>query len=167
MRLFALCAVLPLFLTACGGETDPAELTRSGSRALGQGDFATAREDFDLALLEIGEDATNPEYLRAKMGAIEARTKDAPDEAVAMFLALAKKLPDQVGAADYSRIGGRLGDGGHFNQAIELVSAGKTSLPPSAQPTLDKLIQDLGNKAKESGSTGALDALRGLGYVGE
>lgn len=167
MRLFALCAVLPLLVTACGGDTDPVELTRSGSRALGQGDFATAREDFDLALQEIGEDPANPEYLRAKMGAIEARTKDAPDEAVAMFLALAKKLPEQIDAADYSRIGGRLGDGGHFNQAIELASAGKTNLPPSDQPTIEKLIQDLGDKAKESGSAGALDALRGLGYVGE
>ena len=164
MRLSALCAVLPLLLSACGGGSDPAELRRTGSQALGQGDFATARENFDQALAEIGEDPTHPEYLRAKMGAIEARTKDAPDEAVAMFMALALKLPKDVGEVDYSRIGGRLGDGGNFDQAIEVAKAGKKLYPNSAP--LDKLIQDLGDKAKASGQSEALEALQGLGYVG-
>jgi hypothetical protein len=161
MRLSVLCAVLPLLLTACGGGSDPAELRRAGSQALGQGDFATARESFDQALAEIGEDPAHPEYLRAKMGAIEARTKDAPDEAVAMFMALASKLPKDVGEGD----GGRLGDAGNFNQAIEVAKAGKKVHANSA--VLDKLIQDLGDKAKAAGKPDALDELRGLGYVGD
>lgn len=165
MRLSTLlCVALPLLTAGCGG-SDPAELTSSATRALGVGDFAGARAGFDEALQAIGENPAHPDYLRAKMGAIEARTKDAPDEAVAMFLALAKKLPEQVGAADYSRVGGRLGDGGNFDQAIQLASAGKEAFPDSAP--LDKLIQDLGDKAKESGSSEALEALKGLGYVGD
>ena len=102
----------------------------------------------------------------AKMGAIEARTKDHADEAVSMFLALAKKLPDQVGAADFNRIGGRLGDSGNFDQAIELAKAGKDAFPESEH--LDTLVQRLGDqvKAQGSGSSEALKALQGLGYTG-
>ena len=164
MRLTtALLALLPL-ATACGSSSDPAELTSTASRAISTGDFATAKADFDAALEAIGEDAQHPDYLRAKMGAIEARTKDEAKAAVSMFLALHKKLPDKVTAADFNLIGGRLGSAGNFDEAIELASAGKAAFPDSSH--LDTLVQQLGDAAQASGSSEALKMLEGLGYVG-
>ncbi len=165
MRLSILLALLSLTALSCGGSSDPAALSSEASRALGRGDFAAARADFDRALDAIGADHAHPEYLRAKMGAVESRTKEAPDEAVSQFLALAKELPAQVGPADYQRIGSRLGSAGHFDQAIALVKAGKDAHPDAA--ALDKLVQSLGDQAAQTGSSEALKALEGLGYVGK
>ena len=166
MRLStALLALLPLLATACGGSSDPSELTSNAQKALSRGEYDTAKADFDAALAEIGEDANHSDYLRAKMGAIEARTQDEPAAAVSMFLALAKKVPDKVDAADFSRIGGRLGDGGHFDEAISLASAGMEQYPDSE--FLTSLVQKLGDMAKSSGKSDALKALAGLGYVGD
>ena len=165
MRLTtALLALLPL-VTACGGSSDPSELTSTASKALATGDFAGAKSDFDAALEAIGEDAQHPDYLKAKMGAIEARTKDEAKAAVSMFLALHKKVGDKVGAADFNLIGGRLGDSGNFDEAIELAKAGMEAFPGSTH--LETLVQRLGDMAASTGSSAALDALRGLGYVGD
>ena len=64
MRLTtALLALLPLLTTACGGSSDPTDLSKSGYKALGSNDFAAAKADFDAALEAIGENANHAEYL--------------------------------------------------------------------------------------------------------
>lgn len=160
----ALLLSLALLLPACGG-SDPAELTHSGNAALGSGDFEGALADFEGALAAIGSDTSHPEYVRAKLGAIEAETKLDPAKAKVDFLKLADALPERVNDRDFNRIGGRLGDAGHIGEAIALAEAGKERYPDSAH--LDTLIERLGDQAKAGGDSEALEALRGLGYVGD
>lgn len=166
MRLPSLVlALLPVLAAGCGGSSDPAELSSSGTKALAAGDFAGARADFDAAVAAIGNDPANPDFKRAKLGAIEARTKDAPDEAVRMFLELAKAHPESIDDGEFNRIASRLGAEGHFTEAIELVKAGQERYPES--PHLAKLVQTLGDKAKASGAgNDVLENLKGLGYAG-
>lgn len=166
MRLAThLLFLVSLTLAACGGSSDPKDLTDSGYRSLGAGDFAAAVADFDRALASIGEDLTSPLYLRAKMGAVEARAKTDPDRAQADFLALSAALPTQVTDRDFSRIAGRLGDAGYFQSAIALLEAGKQSHPDSTY--LDALGMKLAEQANQADDPAAIEALRGLGYVGE
>src|SRR6185436_9174732 len=63
--------LLPLLLApACGGSSDPKDLTEAGYAALGAGDSKAALGEFDQALAAIGSDTAHPQYLRAKLGAI-------------------------------------------------------------------------------------------------
>lgn len=165
MRIATACLLsLALLLPACGG-SDPAALTHSGNTALGSGDFDAALADFQSALDAIGSDTSHPEYVRAKLGAIEAWTKLDPAKARDEFLKLADAMPDRVNDRDFNRIGGRLGDAGNINEATELAQAGKERYPDSAH--LDTLIKRLGDQAQAGGDSEALEALRGLGYVGD
>lgn len=157
--------VLLTLVTACGGSSDPKELTDSGSKNLSAANFEAAVEDFDRALAAIGEDPANPLYLRARMGAIEARTQSEPERARADFLALSEALPDAVSDRHFSSVAGRLGDAGHFKEAIALLEAGKAVHPDSS--TLDALGEKLAAQASQADDPAAVEALRGLGYVGE
>jgi len=154
-----------LLVTSCGGSTDPAELTKSGERALGTQDFQTALTDFEAALAVIGGDTSDPNYLHAKLGEIEARSATDAAKAAADLIALSEAMPGEVSDRDFNRIAGRMGDAGKFSEAIELLAKGKEQYPESAH--LDKLGARLAEDAQKSGDSGALDALRGLGYVGD
>jgi len=157
--------LLALLLTACGGSSDPAELTNSGYKNLSAADFGAAIDDFDRALAAIGEDPANPLYLRAKMGAIGAHTEADPARARTDFLALSEALPDSVSDRDFSRVAGRLGDAGHFKDAVALLEKGKAAHPDST--ALDALGKQLAAQANQADDPAAVEALRGLGYVGE
>jgi tetratricopeptide (TPR) repeat protein len=161
-----LLASLALLATSCGGgSSDPAELTSNGQKALGTQDFASALADFEAALAAIGGDTSHPSYLRAKLGAVEARSASDAQAAVDELIELAGAMPGKVSDRDYNRIAGRMGDAGHFEQAIALLAKGKEEYPESAH--LDKLGNRLADEAKKSGDSSALDALAGLGYVGD
>jgi hypothetical protein len=62
-------------------------------------------------------------------------------------------------------VGGRLGEAKKVDQAITVLEAGMLAHPES--PHLKVLLTQLGDMAKSSGSSEALDKLKGLGYVGD
>ena len=121
--------------------------------------------DFEAALE--GDRHRQPQglYLRAKMGSIEARTQSDPEAAKEEFLALQTAMPDKVDDGHFSKVAARLGDSKHFAQAIALLEAGKAAYPDSK--ALDALGAQLAEQATKGDDPAAVEALRGLGYVGD
>lgn len=165
MRTAILLSVLALSFTSCGGSSDPAELTRSGHRALGTQDFAGALENFDSALGALGEDKSNPLYLEAMLGSIEARSSVDAVQAKDDLVALSKEFPGEVTDKDFNRIANRMGDAGKYAEAIALLDVADDAYPDSEH--LKKLGARLAEDAAKGGDSDALDMLKGMGYVGE
>ena len=150
---------LLLTLTACGS-ADPAEQVRDAASALSSRDYAGAEAGFAAALPNL-EPGTG-DHLRAQLGLFRARSySDAPG-AKTDFLAFAKANDLQVG--DYTQFITDLVAGEHLEEAIAVVGEMKTSFP--ANPKVDEMGNALVERAKSAGDSGALDALSGLGYVG-
>ena len=162
MRIATSALVLALTLAACGGGATPASLNTEGNTALGSGQYSTAAEHFEAALAAIGSDTSHDQYLRARMGLIEATVHLDAEKAKNDFLDLAKSS-NSVGAKEYSKIGGMLANAGAFNPAIELVDAGIQAYPET--PQLQKIIEQIKTQATQSGDSSALKALEGLGYL--
>ncbi len=159
-----LLLLVPFLLTACGSK-DPAALYDKGSRALAEGDYTQAAEDFGTALEAIGSDASHPAYLKNKLGYVEAQAHIDAAKARDGFLELAGAMPDKITDRDYNRIAGKLGEAGHLTEAVAVLDAGMKAYPESKH--LEALLQDLGDRAKKAGAGDALESLKGLGYVGE
>ncbi|NOT32474.1 MAG: hypothetical protein HOP15_18670 [Planctomycetes bacterium] len=164
MTLRPFAAIALCLLPGCG-TSDPRALTDAGSKALNSGKYEDAAESYEKALVQLGQDTAHEDWKRAKMGLIQARTRlDAP-RAKNEFIEFAKASPSQVTDSDFSMIAGRLGDAGKLEEAIEVLKLGTATFPKS--PHLDALGKDLVKRAQSSGDSGALDTLKGLGYVGD
>jgi len=161
--LGALLLTLPLALAACGGgAANPEEATNAGYAALGSGDAEAAVDHFSQALAQLKPGDKG--YKRARMGEVEAKARVAPDAAAASFLDYAKSSPDQVEAGDYRKVGVQLSERKAYTAAGNVLDAGIQRFPDDAplREAMDLTIA----KAQQSGDTSALDALKGLGYVG-
>lgn len=158
-------AILALCLLSGCGSSDPRALTDEGSKALNSGDYKDAAKSFDRALAELGDDTSNPEWLRAKVGAIQARTRIDATKAKEEFLQLAKASPDRVTADHFNLIASRLGDAEHLAEAKDVLEAGMKMHPES--PHLKALLTELGKKAESSGNAELLKELKGMGYIGD
>lgn len=157
--------VLLLFATQACSDADPRALTDSGSKALDSGDHAAAAKNYAAALEAIGADTQHPEWLRAQLGSIRARIHIDPGAAAEDFLALARAHSSKITPDHFNVIGGRLGDAGRLTEASAVLEAGLQAHPES--PHLLALRNELGKRAEASGDAGALEALKGLGYVGD
>ena len=164
MRLRLFLPLLLLVLPACGSP-DPRALVDEGSKALNSGQYADAARSYEKALAAIGEDSKNPDWKRAKLGLFKAQAHVDPGQAKDGFLQFAAAAPGTVKDDDYNLIASELGAAENLNEAIAVLEAGKKAFPESVH--LDALGQDLVKRAAESGDEGALDSLKGLGYVGE
>src|SRR5262245_56565403 len=123
-RLLAALALSVLsLLSACGGSA-PKTLIDKGSNALNSGDYEAAAKSFDQALAALGSDTSNPEWLRAKLGVIQAHTRTDAAKAQTEFLELATANPSKITDRHFSQIGGRLGDAGHTKEAMAVVTGG-------------------------------------------
>jgi tetratricopeptide (TPR) repeat protein len=166
-RLLPLLLCPTLLLAACS--KNPTELTAAGRTALGEGRYAAAEGHFREALDSLGTDTTSKDYLSARIGLCESlaaqndagKAKAAVDE----FLALSGQSPQAIDASWYYTVASKLGDANHTTEAITLLGAGLERFPDSDH--LTKLRDRLGKEAEESGDSGALDTLKGLGYVGD
>jgi hypothetical protein len=163
MKALILPALLFCLLPACGS-SDPRTLNDDGSSALNSGKYEKAASSYGDALAAIGDDESHGEWMRAKMGFIKAQTHLDAGLARDEFLKLAAAKPERVTDQEFSLIGGSLGDAGALEEAIAVLAKGKETHPESKH--LDALMVELGKAAEQSGAGGALDALKGLGYVG-
>ncbi len=151
-------------LVACGSK-DPSELTDEGMQALRSGKYQEAQEHLDRALADIGNDPSQPGWMRAKMGSIEVLIHLDPNRAKDEFLTLAAANPSKVTDEEFSLIGGLLGEARELDEAVAVLTAGMEAHQES--PHLQALRDRLGKMAEASGDAGATDALKGLGYVGD
>jgi hypothetical protein len=150
----ALALALTLFAAGCGS-SDAKSLISDGHASLGSGDANAALEHFQEALGRLGHD--DADYVEAKLGEIEALialdTTKAKDE----FLVLANALPNQVGQAQYLRVGGQMANGKRFTEAVELTDAGIKRFGAEA-PQLKDLMARIEKEALAAGAKGATDA---------
>jgi tetratricopeptide (TPR) repeat protein len=146
-------------LTSCGGGGggDPKAANDEGYSALNSGNHQDALSRFQSALE--GLDASDPQYMRAKMGEIEALTHLDADGAKDALLGLG----DQAGEGEYSKVANTLTGQGNFIQAIDVLDAGVKRYGES--PKLKAMLELVRAEAEKSGSSDALDKLKGLGYL--
>ena len=156
-RYLSLC--LFTALAACGGP-DPAAQVKDSYSALSSRDYAGAEAGFTEALQ--GLDSSSTEHMRAQLGLFRARSYSDPAGAKADFLSYAKA--NGLAIIDYKQLISDLVSGDHLDEAIAIVAEMKTIFPDD--PDVDEMGNMLVAKAKSSGDSGALDALSGLGYVG-
>ena len=161
MRPTLLALGLTLSLAACGGGGDPTSLTDDGYAALNTGDSSTAVSKFADALEGLTE--TDPDYMRAKMGHIQARIADDAAGAKDEFMALAAKA--DLSANDYKTLGSKLHNGAAYSEAAVVLDAGVKKFPDDTK--FKQMIDEVTAAATAAGDAGALDALGGLGYIGE
>ncbi len=158
-----LLASLALF-ASCGGSADPAELTKSGEKALGTNDFAGALTSFQGALDAIGDDTSNAMYARAKLGSFEALAPTDATRATKDLMAFQKAMPSKVDARVVTRIANRMADAGKFKEAATLLAEATAAMP---EADFASTIEVIGDRANAAGDDSANDALAGLGYVGD
>ena len=143
--LFSL-ALLSCALASCE-EPEPAELARRADEALRAGDYRGALRRYERAFARL--DASAPEYLDARLGAIEAMipidAKRAKDE----FLRLADEQPAAIEAKHYCNVGGRLADAGAWEPAIEVIDAGLKRFEMN-EPKLEQLFRAFKKGLQES-----------------
>lgn len=151
---------LPLFLAACG-PSDPATLTTEGYASLGSNDYSAAVESFEAALEQMS--ATDPGYLRARMGHIEANTQVDPARALADFLELSE-VGSQTSESDFQLVGGRLDNAKADREVQALLVVGFERYPDSQG--LANLRDKVGDRIRQGDDLQALKDLEGLGYVG-
>ncbi len=161
MRTTLLALGLTLSLTACGGGGGPTALTDDGYAALGKGDSSTALSKFEDALETLPE--TDANYMRAKMGQIQALISSDAEKAKSEFLALAQSK--ELGAREYRTVGAKMTGEKAFEEAVAVLDAGFKKFPDDA--TLEQMIQTVAEEAKKAGATDALNSLSGLGYIGD
>ena len=145
-------------LTACGGgAADPGQLSNEGYAALGSGDHAGAVENFEAALagLEVG----TPEYMRAKAGEIEALIHLDANRATEQLMALG----DNANEALVATIGSKMTAAKEFAAAVAVLDAGMKRFPESTK--IKAMLDKVQAEAEKAGDSGALDALKGLGYL--
>jgi len=168
-----LLPLLLLGLAACGGATDPATQVDAGYSALSAGDHAAAVTSFEGALA--GLEAGTPQHLDAKLGQIQALCYTDPGSASQELLGLSKD--SGVKAGDYNKVVTELVAAAQakaatdtdqasatINEAVAILTKGKETFPDYDK--WDALIKKTGDRAASLGSGDALEALKGLGYVG-
>lgn len=160
---------LSLALVACGGgdSSDPRDLLSSGSTALGSKDYPAALADLSAASEALGGDTSNALYADVQKGLLFAQAGAAPDAALASLKARASDMGDNVDIGLYMSVAGHMSDGGNFDQAVEVVKLAIDKFGKSE--ALDTQVADIMKKMSSAGdaASGALDAMAGLGYVGD
>jgi hypothetical protein len=156
-----LLGALLLPLTACGGAGDARSLISEGNTQLNSADYAGAVASFDSALAGMTE-ADGALRKDAVLGKCEALAHVDSAKSKSEFLALA----DQGGLdySSYNRVAVALTSASKFPEAIALLTHGMEKFPAEAK--FAKLRDKIGDAAKNAGDSAAMEALAGLGYVG-
>lgn len=162
-KLLALALLLTLPLYSCSSAEDPGGLTEAGYKALGTGDHDAALAEFEAALAAIGSNTAHAQYLRAKLGAVEARIRVDATGAKDEFLGLARDMPTEVTDQDFSFIGQKFAGAQEFSAAIDILDAGVKTHEGSTH--LAQLTDNIRAAAERAGDQAALDKMAGLGYL--
>jgi hypothetical protein len=154
--LAALLLTLPL-VSCGGGSKTPTELTNDGAAALGSGDYTGALSNYREALAGLTRE--DPDYLRAKMGEVEALIHVNAEEATTTFLGLGSLVDEN----HFATVASKMTSAGEYQEAIKVLDAGVQAYGES--PKLVAMLQKVKEEAEDAGDEGALKALEGLGYL--
>ena len=162
MKLLHLALALPLAV-ACSGSADPDQLTRDGVTALNSGKAEEAYTLLDKAVAAM--EPTNPKYGQAAVNRCRALAHTGAAKAKDEFLALAGAHSSIIEERDYEMVADTLRSRKKYEEAIGVLAAGMERF--SESPRLVALRDAMGKEAEASGDSAALDAIKGLGYVGD
>jgi len=165
IQLTALLLALPLALAACSGPSDPKALIDEATQSLNSGDFKGAKGGFESALAALGDDKSDPSYMRAKMGWIEAEAHIDGESAKEAFLELAGTAEANFQPKDYIKVGSILSSAKNYTPAVYVVDAGVKAFPDDEK--LQKVIEKLQADVAAADDPAATAALDGLGYTGD
>jgi len=163
MIMFSTLRSLPLALlltlAACGS-ADPAAQVNESYTSLSARDYSAAEAGFAEALPQLTPGTSD--HQRAQLGLLRARSFSDAVGAKADFLAYAKA--NELKVSDYTVFITDLVSGENLEEAIEVQAEMKATFPEN--PKVDEMGNALVDMAKSAGNSSALDALSGLGYVG-
>lgn len=154
--------LLLLPLCACSGDS-PKQLTDKGVQALAAGQAREAQGRFEEALK--GLQPTDPDFIRAQLGRVQALARLQAPLARDAFLALARDHKQLVQEGDYGLVVSELLRADAPIEAIDVMDAGMKAYPQSAQ--MQAVQKQVTDAAKQSKDPAGLKKLKGLGYVGD
>jgi hypothetical protein len=160
-RALPILAVLSVL--ACGGSSDPRELTDAGAAALNSGDPKKALSDFDRALEHM--DPSHPEFPRASFSRCQALAGIDPARAKDEFLKLARIPAARVAEPEFTTIAMDLVMRHAIGPATEVAETGLRMYPES--PAMKTLLDKVGDAAKKANDPEAVKKLKSLGYAGD
>jgi hypothetical protein len=159
-NLLSILVLLPL--AACGGDS-PKQLTDMGVQALAGGQAREAQGRFEEALQ--GLRPTDPDFVRATLGRVQALARLKPEAARDAFLTFSRENKTLVQESDYGMVVSELLRAGASMEAIDVMDAGMKAYPASAQ--MKAVQKQVTEAAKQSKDPAGLNKLKGLGYVGD
>jgi hypothetical protein len=145
-----------LVLAACGGSSNP---EKDAYAAMGSGNFSAAVGYFDQALE--GMDEADGKYIGLVVGKCEAMA--ATDAVGARDLFLATAATHELTVRDYGMVVSRLVEAKAFDPAIDILAQGKEAFP--GEEKVDKMAAIVVSASQKAGDAGAMDRLKGLGYL--
>lgn len=152
-------AVLSLVLLACGS-SDPNDLIAAGHKSLSSGNSKDALDKFTKAAE--GLEPSDPQFIEAKLGMVEALIPEHPAKATEEFLSLGKVFPEQVGEKEFIFMGGQMVNSKKYLEALDLVDSGIKRF--GAESTkLHAMIDRI--KMEAASDSGVNDKLKSMGYL--
>ncbi|MFT7670850.1 MAG: hypothetical protein ACI8X5_003563 [Planctomycetota bacterium] len=168
-----LASLLLLVPASCGGSANSGASVEAGYSSLSSGSYSEALGSFDTAL--DGLTTSDPKFLEAKLGQLQAQCHVDAVKAKTDLFALG--TDSGVTAKDYSMVATELltaatakassdqdAASEAIGEGIAVLAKGKETFPDYSK--WDAKITQFGDKAATLGSADALEALKGLGYVG-
>lgn len=158
-RQWVLGVLVGLSLIGCD-PSGPDQWIASGHSSLNSGDAQTALASFQEAAAAL--EPSDPRFLDAKLGVVEALIRAEPIRAREEFLALSTSFPEQVGQKQFEYMGGLMVSSKQYMEASKLVHNGIQRFGPEAtklRAMIDRIQQESVN------DSAVQDALVGLGYV--
>jgi len=157
-----LLVLLPLLRSVLASPPSASALTDRGYEALGKGNHAEAMEAFERALESLRP--ADPQYVRAKMGAVEAWIRADASKARKEFLELATSQPEEIGSREYAAVASKMAAAKQFVAAIDVLDAGIQAHPED--PKLKATMDEVKAAAQKAGDPDAVKKLISLGYLG-
>lgn len=152
-------ALLAVSLSSCGDSAsaaDPMELIQNG-------DFkgAIAAIEPQLETVAKGTD----EHKELVLSYVEALAADTPDKAKDAFLSVMDENKDFMDPKDLKYVVNRMADGGHLQQAIDVMDKGKKTWPDDE--TMNVVLEELKTAITSSGDDALMAKLKSMGYLGD
>ena len=149
------------FTSSCGGGGSPKEQVDAGYASLGSGKSKDALASFESALTKLTP--ADADYLRAKLGVVEALVRVDAERSKKELIDLAKAQPGKVTAKDYLRTASFMVNENRLAVAAETLEAGESLIKDD--PKAIEVKEMIKERAKKATDPGEIARLKSLGYL--
>ncbi len=154
--------LLALALCSCSGGGSPKEQVDAGYSSLNSAKSKEAVASFEAALTKLTP--TDAEFLRAKLGLVEALVRVDAERSKKELIDLAKSHPGKVTAKDYLRTANAMVNENRLGAAAETLAAGESLIKDDPKAVdVKEMIKQRATKATDPSE---IARLKSLGYLG-